>query len=70
MLPFFKLLIAFSSPLADLDDLVSSYEAILVRSVSSVVRNILRSVSFTICDSDSTKLKSYGSRKMILEESV
>ena len=68
MLPFFKLLIAFSSPLADLDDLVSSYEAILV--VSSVVRNILRSVSFTICDSDSTKLKSYGSRKMILEESV
>ncbi|KAK4581849.1 hypothetical protein RGQ29_025135 [Quercus rubra] len=62
--------ISFSSPLADLDDLVSSYEAILVRSVSSVVRNILRSVGFNIRDSDSTKLKSYGSRKMILEGSL
>nr|POE48220.1 iq domain-containing protein iqm2 [Quercus suber] len=69
MLPF-KFLIAFSSPLADLDDLFSSYEAILVRSVSSVVRNILRSVGFNIRDSDSTKLKSYGSRKMILEGSL
>nr|POE48217.1 iq domain-containing protein iqm2 [Quercus suber] len=67
MLPFVKFLIAFSSPLADLDDLFSSHEAILVRSVSSVVRNILRSVGFNIRDSDSTKLKSYGSRKMILE---
>ncbi|KAF3973312.1 hypothetical protein CMV_003249 [Castanea mollissima] len=70
MLPFFKLLIAFSSPLADFDDLVSSYEAILVRSVSSVVRNKLRSVVFNIRRSDSTKLKSYGSRKMILEGSL
>nr|POE48212.1 iq domain-containing protein iqm6 [Quercus suber] len=62
--------ISFSSPLADLDDLVSSYEAILVRSVSSVVRNILRSVGFNIRVSDSTKLKSFGSRKMILEGSL
>ncbi|KAK7850162.1 iq domain-containing protein iqm6 [Quercus suber] len=61
---------AQQSPLADLDDLFSSYEAILVRSVSSVVRNILRSVGFNIRDSDSTKLKSYGSRKMILEGSL
>ncbi|XP_050244527.1 IQ domain-containing protein IQM6-like isoform X1 [Quercus robur] len=62
--------ISFSSPLADLDDLVSSYEAIIVRSVSSVVRNMLRSVGFNIRDSDSTKLKSFGSRKMILEGSL
>ncbi|KAF3973310.1 hypothetical protein CMV_003247 [Castanea mollissima] len=62
--------ISFSSPVADLDDLVSSYEAILVRSVRSVVRNILRSVGFNIRDSDSTKLKSYSSRKMILEASL
>ncbi|XP_038721852.1 IQ domain-containing protein IQM6-like [Tripterygium wilfordii] len=64
--------VTFSCPLADMDDLDSRFEAVLVRSISfddGDMSTALRSISFNGRDSEHS-MKSYGSGKTIFEGSL
>ncbi|KAF5750628.1 hypothetical protein HS088_TW03G00967 [Tripterygium wilfordii] len=65
--------VTFSCLLADMDDLDSQFEAVLLRSISfndGDMSTALRSVSFNGQDSEHSVMKSYGSGKIIFEGSL